>query len=156
VIKASEDRRSFEVKRQLTADPARKLPSAEVLITFHSTAAGEVRLMAEYIQLQGAGDVAETRDFDDGMVTVDLDAQGRLAGIEYLSGRGPKELPEFAAYVRASGNHVMRAAATELLFNWRLAEALIRLVGRASAEGLLDQLTQDRNAELWQQELAFA
>ncbi len=155
MIKASEDRQSFEIKRHLSPDLDRRLPAADVMITFYLAPDGKVRLMAGYLRLAGAGEVAETRQFDDGSVMVDLDQTGRPFGVEYLTGKGPKDLPEFAAYVRSRGDHVLRAAANELLLRWKVSEEVLTILAGALDSVVRERITRGEGAEPWRQEPVF-
>ena len=60
----------------------------------------EVSVQAAYVRLSRRGAVEQSVSLDDGRIVIDLDARGRVLGVEMTALKTPDDLPEYKRYVQ--------------------------------------------------------
>ncbi len=166
MVKAAEPRksRSYRCAFDIPADRQQGFPAGRIEVT---CSVAEDRLHARvdtvYVSVPGhAGQVADTKTFDDGAVVVDLDVDGRPVGIELTTVvPGLQELAQLRRYARNRfvAAMVVTALGVGRRFDVALVDSMTTL--RAVAEQLgakavkIDQLRiREELVELVQKEQA--
>jgi hypothetical protein len=115
-------RQTVQVKGRMKPDTARGLPEASLDFTLLlEKKRGKVvaKVAAAYLTLTDRTlGVARTISCNDGRAALDLNAHGKVVGIELLSGQGPFFLAEFARHVNATKDPVVISGANTLTLAW--------------------------------------
>jgi hypothetical protein len=182
VVRAAAQRqsRTFRCTFEVSANIEQQFPPGRIEISaFVAEGFENTRVDAVYVSIpEHAGEVHETRAFDDGSVVLDLDATGCPIGVELTTTRrGWTELPEFNRYARESASRlpaVMAVTALGLARRYELAlvdaMATVRAVARQLAdqgvrvqldevrvrEALVEQVREEPTFRGWRPELVSA